>query len=137
MTGEFSLFEETLLVFEAWNLNILQYAKVLGAIQNAIQCHCAILWGKKTTTQTSLDHFFKRVDRIVSSKEPESVPSMSGMMQPAPHLLLTVLQIYHLPPLPPSVSTPSCLFTWCQPLYASCCTILLYSKMKNIFFTFF
>ena len=47
MTGEFSLFEETLLVFEAWNLNILQYAEVLGAIQNAIQCYCAILWGKK------------------------------------------------------------------------------------------
>ena len=27
---------------------------------------------------------------------------------------------YHL-----SVSNSSCLFTWCQPLYASCCTILL------------
>ena len=43
MTREFSLFEETLLVFEAWNLNVLQFAKVLGAIQNAIQCYCAIL----------------------------------------------------------------------------------------------
>ena len=30
------------------------------------------------------------------------------------------------PPLPPAVSNPSCLFTWCQSLYASCCTALLY-----------
>ena len=29
---------------------------------------------KKATTQTSLDRFFKRVDRIKSSKEPEPVP---------------------------------------------------------------
>ena len=42
-------------------------------------------------------------------------------------LLLTIVQLYHLPPpLPPPVSNSSCLFTWCQPLYASCCTLLLY-----------
>ena len=29
----------------------------------------------------SLDHFLKRVDRIESSKEPEHVPSMSGMSE--------------------------------------------------------
>ena len=29
-----------------------------------------------------------------------------------------------LTPLPPPVSNPSCLFTQCQPLYASCCTVL-------------
>ena len=34
---------------------------------------------KRATIQTSLDHFFNRVDRIESSKEPEPVPSMSGM----------------------------------------------------------
>ena len=28
--------------------------------------------------------------------------------------------------LTPPVSNSSCLFTWCQPLYASCCTVLLY-----------
>ena len=44
-------------------------------------------------------------------------------------LLLTILQLYHLPPpLPPPVSNSSCLFTRCQPLDASCCTGLLYSS---------
>ena len=42
-------------------------------------------------------------------------------------LLLMILQLYHLPPpLPSPVSNSSCLFTRCQPLYASCCTILRY-----------
>ena len=42
-------------------------------------------------------------------------------------LLLMILQLYHLsPPLPTPVSNSSCLFTRCQPLYASCWTILLY-----------
>ena len=34
---------------------------------------------KRATTQTLLDRFLKRVDRIESSKEPEPVPSWSGM----------------------------------------------------------
>ena len=38
-------------------------------------------------------------------------------------LLLTMFQLYHLPP---PVSNFSCLFTRCQPLDASCCTLLLY-----------
>ena len=45
-------------------------------------------------------------------------------------LSLTFLQLYHLPPLlllP--VSNSSCLVTWCQPLYASCCTMLMYFSM--------
>ena len=42
-------------------------------------------------------------------------------------LLLTILQVHHLPPpLPPPVSNSSCLFTWHQPLDASCCSSLLY-----------
>ena len=54
---------------------------------------------------------------------------------------MMVLQLYHLPPpLPPPVSSSSCLFTQFQPLYASCCTVLLYiskyCEMKNIFFIF-
>ena len=34
---------------------------------------------KRATTQTSLDRFFKRVDRIEPSKEPEPLPSRSGI----------------------------------------------------------
>ena len=42
-------------------------------------------------------------------------------------LLLTILQLYHLPPLlPPPVSNSSCAFTQCQPLYADCSDVLLY-----------
>ena len=42
-------------------------------------------------------------------------------------LLLTIHQLYHLPPpLPPPGSSSSYLFTWCQTLYASCYPVLLY-----------
>ena len=42
-------------------------------------------------------------------------------------LLLTVLQLHHRSALPrPPVGNSSCLFTRCQPLHASCCTVLLY-----------
>ena len=49
-------------------------------------------------------------------------------LQLALHLLLLMtLQLYHLPPpLSPPVSNSFCLFTWCQPLDASSCTVLLY-----------
>ena len=81
MARGFSLFEEALLVFEAQDPNVEQYTKVAAAIQNAIQCYCVIYDEKKRTTQTSLDGFFNRVDRIESSKEPEPVPSMSSMSE--------------------------------------------------------
>ena len=80
MARGFSLFEEALLVFEAQDLNVDRYMKDAAAVQNAIQCYRVINAEKKrATTQTSLDRFFKRVDRIESSKEPEPVPSTSGV----------------------------------------------------------
>ena len=82
MAKGFSLFEEALLVFEAQDPNLERYTKVAAAIQNAIQCYRVIYDEKKiATTQTSLDHFFKRADRIESSKEPEPVPSPSGVSE--------------------------------------------------------
>ena len=82
MARGFSLFEEALLVSEAQEPNVEWYTKVAAAVQNAIQCYCVIYDKKKrVTTQTSLDHFFKRVDRVESSKEPEPVPSMSGLSE--------------------------------------------------------
>ena len=40
----------------------------------------------------------------------------------------------------PLISNSSYLFTWCQPLYAGCCTILLYfsryCSVKNVFIIF-
>ena len=42
-------------------------------------------------------------------------------------LVLMTLQLYHLPPpFSPPISNSSCLFTWCQPLDASCCIVPLY-----------
>ena len=85
MARRFSFFEEALLVFEAQDQNVEQYRKVLAAIQKVTQCHQIIYDGKKKkkiiTTQTSLDSFFKTVDRIESSKKLEPVPSMSGMSE--------------------------------------------------------
>ena len=84
MARGFSLFEEALLVFEAQDPNVEQYTKVAEAIQNAIQCYPVIYDEKKrVTNQTSLDCFFKRVDRIESSREPEPVPSTSGVSETA------------------------------------------------------
>ena len=83
-----------------------------------------------------------------SSKEPEPVPSMSGVSEIAACPLspiVMILQLYHLPPpLPLPVSNSSCLFTRCQPPYASCCTVLLYFSryctvrltMFSLFFVF-
>ena len=74
MARGFSLFEEALLVFEAQDSNIERYMKVAAAVQNEIQCYCVIYDKKKrATTQTRLDRFFKKVNRIESIKEPESV----------------------------------------------------------------
>ena len=87
MARRFSFFEEALLVFEAQDQNVEQYRKVLAAIQKVTQCHQIIYDGKKKkiiTTQTSLDSFFKTVDRIESSKKLEPVPSMSGMSEISP-----------------------------------------------------
>ena len=82
MARGFSLFEEALLVSKAQDLNVVWYTKVAAAVQNAIQCYHVIYDKKKrATTQTSLDCFFKRVDRIESSKEPEPVPSTTGVSE--------------------------------------------------------
>ena len=107
---------------------------------------CHLWWEKKylfLSTQTSLDHFSNRDDKIKSSKVSEPVPSTVSKHKIAAFrlLLLMIFQLYHLLPLlHPPVSNSSCLFTWCQPLYAGCCTgPLSFSrdcKIKNVFFIF-
>ena len=63
MARGFSLLEEALLVFEAQDLNIEPYKKFAAIIHNAIQCYYVIYDEKKrATTQTSLDHFFKKIE---------------------------------------------------------------------------
>ena len=80
----FSLFEKALLSFWGKDTNVEQHRKVATAVQNAIQWY-RVTYDKKNrpTTQTWLDHFFKKVDWTESSKEPEPVPSMSGMSKTA------------------------------------------------------
>ena len=119
--------------------------KVAAAVQNAIQ-HYRVIYDekkkKKATTQTSLNHFFKRVERIVSNKEPEPVPSTSGMSDTSTCPLSSIADDPSALPTPTSsISNSSCLFTWCHPLCASCYTMLLYFsrlyyKIKNVFFIF-
>ena len=116
MTKGFSFFEEALLVIEAWDLNLGWYRKVAGAVQNAIQ-HYYIIHDEKNraSTQTLLEHFFKRVDRIEYSKEPEPVTSVSGMSEieaclPTP-TSYDSSALPSLTSLPSPVSNSSCLFT--------------------------
>ena len=74
---------------------------------------------------------FQRCGCVSSSiKGPEPVPSNQvwvTLQLVFCLLLLMIPQLYCLPPpLPSPVSNSSCLFTWCQPLDASYCTVLLY-----------
>ena len=60
MARGFSSFEEALLGFEAQDVNVEWYPRVVAGIQNTIQCYHVIYDEKKrATTQTSLDCFFK------------------------------------------------------------------------------
>lgn len=84
MARGFSLFEEALLGFEVQDVNTEWYLKAAAAIQNTIQCYWVIFDKKqRATPQTSLSHFFKRVDRIESSNEPEPVPSTPSVSETA------------------------------------------------------
>ena len=84
MAQGFSLLEEALVGSEAQGPHVEWYMKLAAAVQKAIQCYCVIYDEKKRATiQTSLDCFFKRADRIKSSKEPEPEPSTSGVSEVA------------------------------------------------------
>ena len=70
--------------------------------------------------------FFKRVDRIESSKEPEPVPSASdvgAMAACPPSPTADDPSTLPSPTSSPCSSQEPCLFTWCQHLYANCCTV--------------
>ena len=67
----------------------------------------SVMRKKKAATQTSLDSFFKKVDRIESSKEPEPVPSTSGMNEIAVCPLSPVADKGSAPPSPASSTSSS------------------------------
>ena len=91
---------------------------------------CHLWWEKKELLPRH--HwviFFKRVDKIESIKEPEPVPLASDVSEISacpPSVGDDPSALPSPAPLPPPGSNSSGLFTGCQPLYASCCTILLY-----------
>ena len=79
MAGEYSSLEEALLAFEAQDPNVERCRKVAAAVQNAVQCYSVIHDEEKKSHHTDITgSFFRRVDRIESSKEPEPVPSAAG-----------------------------------------------------------
>ena len=84
-------YSSTVSLFRAQDPNVGRHTKAAAAVQNAVQC-CAVACDEKQRApiQTTLDRFLKRVDRIEPSKEPEPVPSTSGVSEAAacPHLLL-------------------------------------------------
>ena len=82
---------------------------------------------------TPLDCFFRRVDRIESSKEPEPVPSTSGVSDIAACPPSPIADYPSALPSPISSPPPArnsfCLLTRCQPLYAGCCAIVLFKVL--------
>ena len=73
------------------------------------------------------------------------VPSMSGMSEIPAYPPIADDPSALPSPISSLSSSSSCLFTWCQPLYASCCIVQLYFsryctvrlKMFSLFFFFF
>ena len=60
MARRFSLSEESLLAFEAQDLDIDQYTQEPAAVQNAVQCYRVVSdENKGAMTQTSLGHFYQ------------------------------------------------------------------------------
>ena len=102
--------------------------KVAAAIQNAIQCYWAINDKKKKKEIPPRNHwaaFFKRVDRIELSKEPERVPSTSGVSETAACPSSVVAD--NPSALPALTSFPSCsqqLFLPVHSMPAPVCQVL-------------
>ena len=114
-------------LFQAQDPDIERPTKAAAAVQNAVPC-CPVTCDekKRAPIQTTLDRFFKRVDRIESGKEPEPVPSASGVSEaaacpPSPAAADPSALDRLPPPLPPPVTNSSCLS-----LRAGCYTVLLY-----------
>ena len=78
MVRGFSLCEETLLLFEALDLNVEQYTKdtkVVAPIPNAIQCYCVIHDEKRATTPTSgLPWWLSGKESACNARDEGSVP---------------------------------------------------------------
>jgi len=102
-------------------------------------CH---LWLKNIATiQTSLKYVELNPSRKQSLFHQHQV--WVTLQLALPLLLVMILQLYHFsPPLPPPIRISSCLLTQWQPLYASCCIVLLYfsrysTARLKMFFVFF
>ena len=75
---------------------------------------------KRATTQTSLDRFLKRVDRIESGKEPEALPSPSGLSEIAACPLSPVANSPSALPSPTSSPSSSQQLPACSPAAKPC-----------------
>ena len=86
-------------------------------------------WEKKSWLPRNYWIVFQKGKQNWICKEPEPVPSTSGVSEIIACLrllMLMILQLDHLPPpFPPPVSKSFCLFMRCQPLYASYCAARL------------
>ena len=122
-------FEEALLVSEVnfWPKHRTVHEACNSCSECSLVLRCHLWWDKRATTQTSLDHFFKRADRIESSKEPEPVPSTSCVSDtvacpPSPPIADDPSAL--LSPLPPPVSNS--LFVHLMPAPVCPCMYVLY-----------
>ena len=131
MARRFSLFKEALIVFEVWDLNSTVYEGCGSHSESSpvLLCH---LWQERKSYYPDITGWFFQEDGQIWIQQ--GAKNMRHQCQAWVRLqlvlcplLLTILQLYHLPPpLLPPVSNSSFLFTRCQPLCASYCTVLLY-----------
>ena len=91
-------------VFEAGDTNIERYMKVGEGALHAIQCMSSMMRKKRAIIQTSLAHFFRRVDRTESSKEPQPMPSKPSVNKTVACPLSPISN--DLSSLPPPTSFP-------------------------------
>lgn len=76
----FALIEEGLAKFEAEDPNIARYTKVARGVMDCLRCYREIWEEKKTSIQTSLEHFFEKVERPAT----DPIPSTSAASPDSP-----------------------------------------------------
>ncbi|XP_070256816.1 tigger transposable element-derived protein 1-like [Myotis yumanensis] len=88
LAGAFAMIEDALARFEAQDPNIDRYTKVARGVMDSLQCYKEI-WEdkKKASFQTSLEHYFKKVERPATDPVPSASyasPDSPDPVSPAP-----------------------------------------------------
>ncbi|XP_014386190.1 PREDICTED: zinc finger protein 530-like [Myotis brandtii] len=86
LAGAFAMIEDALARFEAQDPNIDRYTKVARGVMDSLQCYKEI-WEdkKKASFQTSLEHYFKKVERPATDPVPSTSYASPDSPDPVSH----------------------------------------------------